>query len=55
MHLKTFSNLLVFVATVAAHGYVDNVTVNGILYTVSFSISVRREIKSDEVHSRVIK
>ncbi|KAK6592895.1 cellulose-growth-specific protein [Botrytis cinerea] len=33
MHLKTFSNLLVFVATVAAHGYVDNVTINGILYT----------------------
>ncbi|KAF5869998.1 putative glycoside hydrolase family 61 protein [Botrytis fragariae] len=33
MHLKTLSNLLVFVATVAAHGYVDNVTINGILYT----------------------
>ncbi|TGO82215.1 hypothetical protein BPOR_0887g00010 [Botrytis porri] len=33
MHLKIFSNLLVFVATVAAHGYVDNVTINGILYT----------------------
>lgn len=35
MQLKIFSNLLVFVATVAAHGYVDNVTVNGMLYTVS--------------------
>ncbi|RAL60356.1 hypothetical protein DID88_000132 [Monilinia fructigena] len=33
MLLKTFSNLLVFVATVAAHGYVDNVTIGGVLYT----------------------
>jgi hypothetical protein len=33
--MLSFKLLLAFVATVAGHGYVDNVTVNGILYTVS--------------------